>query len=86
MDWIGDQKEFIGANNVSYPYIKVTLNNLSYYIDLDQNTRWRDMDQLGHRWLKALKTNLKNIDDIDQAQRFDSARLLGHYFVRLSYQ
>ena len=60
MDWIGDQKEFIGANNVSYPYIKVTLNNLSYYIDLDQNTRWRDMDQLGHRWLKALKKNLKN--------------------------
>ena len=60
MDWIGDQKEFIGANNVSYPYIKVTLNNLSYYIDLDQNTRWRDMDQLGHRWLTALKKNLES--------------------------
>ena len=60
MDPIGDQKEFKGANNVSYPYIKVTLNNLSYYIDLEQHTRWRDMDQLGHRWLTALKKNLKN--------------------------
>ena len=46
--------------NVSYPYIKVTLNNLSYYIELDQLTRYRDMDQLGHRWLTALKKNLKN--------------------------
>ena len=45
MDPIGDQKEFIGANNVSYPYIKVTLDNLSYYINLEQHTRWRDMDQ-----------------------------------------
>ena len=60
MDPIGDQKEFIGANNVSYPYIKVTLDNLSYYINLEQHTRWRDMDQLGHRWLTALKKNLKN--------------------------
>jgi len=45
---------------VPYPHIKITLNNLSYYINLAPNTRWRDMDQLGHRWLKALKTNLKN--------------------------
>ena len=60
MDWIGDQKELKGANNVSYPYIKVTLNNLSYYIELNQLTRYRDMDQLGHRWLTALKKNLKN--------------------------
>ena len=60
MDPIGDQKEFKGANNVSYPYIKVTLDNLSYYINLEQHTRWRDMDQLGHRWLTALKKNLKN--------------------------
>ena len=60
MDPIGDQKEFIGANNVSYPYIKVTLDNLSYYINLEQHTRWRDMDQLGHRWLTALKKNLQN--------------------------
>jgi hypothetical protein len=45
---------------VPYPHIKVTLNNLSYYIELDQLTRWRDMDQLGHRWLTALKKNLKN--------------------------
>ena len=60
MDWVGDQKEFNGANNASYPYIKVTLNNLSYYIELDQITRWRDMNQLGHRWLTALKKNLEN--------------------------
>ena len=60
MDWIGDQKELKGANNVSYPYIKVTLNNLSYYIELNQLTRYRDMDQLGHRWLTALKKNLKD--------------------------
>ena len=60
MDPIGDQKDFKKADIVSYPYIKVTLNNLSYYIDLNQNTRWRDMDQLGHRWLTALKKNLKN--------------------------
>ena len=60
MDWIGDQKKFIGANNVSYPYIKVTLNNLSYYIELNQITRYRDMDQLGHRWLTALKKNLES--------------------------
>ena len=60
MDWVGDQKEFNGSNNASYPYIKVTLNNLSYYIELDQITRWRDMDQLGHRWLTALKKNLKD--------------------------
>ena len=60
MDWIGDQKEFIGANNESYPYIKVTLNNLSYYIELNQLTRYRDMDQLGHRWLTALKKNLES--------------------------
>ena len=46
--------------DVPYPHIKITLNNLSYYINLAPNTRWRDMDQLGHRWLKALKTNLKN--------------------------
>jgi hypothetical protein len=45
---------------VPYPHIKVTLNNLSYYIELDQLTRWRDMDQLGHRWLTALKKNLKD--------------------------
>ena len=60
MDWIGDQKDFERADNVSYPYIKVTLNNLSYYIELDQITRWRDMDQLGHKWLTALKKNLKD--------------------------
>jgi hypothetical protein len=60
MDWIGDQKELKGANNVSYPYIKVTLNNLSYYIELNQLTRYRDMDQLGHRWLTALKKNLES--------------------------
>ena len=60
MDWVGDQKEFNGSNNVSYPYIKVTLNNLSYYIELNQLTRYRDMDQLGHRWLTALKKNLEN--------------------------
>ena len=46
MDWVGDQKEFNGANNVSYPYIKVTLNNLSYYIEFDPITRWRGEDQL----------------------------------------
>ena len=46
--------------DVPYPHIKITLNNLSYYINLAPNTRWRDMDQLGHRWLKALKKNLKN--------------------------
>ena len=46
--------------NVSYPCIKVTLNNLSYYIELDQLTRYRDINQLGHRWLTALKKNLKN--------------------------
>ncbi len=60
MDPIGDQKDFKKADNVSYPYIKVTLDNLSYYINLEQHTRWRDMDQLGHRWLTALKKNLKN--------------------------
>ena len=60
MDPIGDQNECIGAYNVSYPYIKVTLVNLSYYINLEQHTRWRDMDQLGHRWLTALKKNLQN--------------------------
>ena len=60
MDPIGDQKDFKKADIVSYPYIKVTLNNLSYYINLEQHTRWRDMDQLGHRWLTALKKNLKN--------------------------
>ena len=60
MDPIGDQKVFKKADIVSYPYIKVTLNNLSYYINLEQHTRWRDMDQLGHRWLTALKKNLKN--------------------------
>ena len=60
MDPIGDQKDFKKADNVSYPYIKVTLNNLSYYIELNQLTRYRDMDQLGHRWLTALKKNLKN--------------------------
>ena len=46
--------------DVPYPHIKITLNNLSYYINLAPNTRWRDMDQLGHRWLKALKKNLEN--------------------------
>ena len=60
MDPIGDQKDFKKADNVSYPYIKVTLDDLSYYINLEQHTRWRDMDQLGHRWLTALKKNLKN--------------------------
>ena len=60
MDPIGDQKDFKKADIVSYPYIKVTLNNLSYYINLEQHTRWRDMDQLGHRLLTALKKNLKN--------------------------
>ena len=35
MDPVGDQKEFKGTNNVSYPYIKVTLDNLSYYINLE---------------------------------------------------
>ena len=60
MDPIGDQKDFKKADNVSYPYIKVTLNNLSYYIELNQLTRYRDMDQLGHRWLTALKKNLES--------------------------
>ena len=60
MDPIGDQKDFKKADIVSYPYIKVTLNNLSYYIELNQLTRYRDMDQLGHRWLTALKKNLEN--------------------------
>ena len=46
--------------NVPYPHIKVTLNNLSYYIDFDPITRWRGVDQLGYRWVKALKKNLKN--------------------------
>ena len=60
MDPIGDQKDFKKADNVSYPYIKVTLNDLSYYIELNQLTRYRDMDQLGHRWLTALKKNLES--------------------------
>ena len=46
--------------DVPYPHIKITLNNLSYYIELDPITRWRGVDQLGYRWLTALKTNLKN--------------------------
>ena len=46
--------------DVPYPHIKVTLNNLSYYIEFDPITRWRGEDQLGHRWVKALKKNLKN--------------------------
>jgi hypothetical protein len=46
--------------NVPYPHIKVTLNNLSYYIEFDPITRWRGEDQLGHRWVEALKKNLKN--------------------------
>ena len=46
--------------DVPYPHIKVTLNNLSYYIEFDPITRWRGEDQLGHRWLTALKKNLKN--------------------------
>ena len=46
--------------DVPYPHIKVTLNNLSYYIEFDPITRWRGEDQLGHRWVEALKKNLKN--------------------------
>ena len=46
--------------DVPYPHIKVTLNNLSYYIEFDPITRWRGVDQLGHRWAEALKKNLKN--------------------------
>jgi hypothetical protein len=46
--------------NVPYPHIKITLNNLSYYIEFDSITRWRGEDQLGLRWVEALKKNLKN--------------------------
>ena len=60
MDPIGDQKDFKKADNVSYPYIKVTLNNLSYYIELNQLTSYRYMDQLGHRWITSLKKNLES--------------------------
>ena len=31
--------------DVPYPHIKVTLNNLSYYIEFDPITRWRGEDQ-----------------------------------------
>ena len=46
--------------NVPYPHIKITLNNLSYYIEFDPITRWRGVDQLGLRWVKALKKNLED--------------------------
>ena len=46
--------------DVPYPHIKITLNNLSYYIEFDPITRWRGMDQLGLRWVKALKKNLED--------------------------